>query len=151
MNVQINLDKTPLEAYYLHIDARMQITMDTDKTTSCSEELSEWLTPAFFKALADPNRVALLVHLAQRGGKEQTVSDMSCCCPVDLSVVSRHLGVLRDAGILAAEKRGREVYYTVPVNKLTAILRNLADALEACCPEGTCIQRSEEDEPQQET
>lgn len=118
--------------------------------TSCSEELSRWLTPAFFKALADPNRVALLQHLAQ-GGKEQTVSDISCCCPVDLSVVSRHLGVLRDAGILSAEKRGREVYYTVQISKLTALLRKLADALEACCPEGTCTQRSKEDESEPET
>ena len=55
---------------------------------------------------------------------------MSCCCPIDLSVVSRHLGVLRDAGILEAQKRGREVYYRVRVDKLTTLLRNLADALE---------------------
>jgi ArsR family transcriptional regulator len=124
--------------------------MEEATKTSCSDELSKWLTPAFFKALADPNRVALLQHLA-RGGKEQTVSDISCCCPVDLSVVSRHLGVLRDAGILSAEKRGREVYYTVQIKELTALLRKLADALEACCPDGTCIQRSKEDESEQET
>lgn len=124
--------------------------MAEDAKQSCSDELARWLTPAFFKALGDPNRLALLLHLAQ-GGKEQTVTDVSCCCPIDLSVVSRHLGVLRDAGILAAEKRGREVYYSVRVEELTALLRNLADALEACCPEGTCIQRSEEDEPEQET
>ena len=124
--------------------------MAQDNETICSDRLSEWLTSTFFKALADPNRVALLMHLA-KGGKEQTVSDVSCCCPIDLSVVSRQLGVLRDAGILSSEKRGREVYYTVEVAKLTAILRNLADALEACCPEGTCIQRSEENEPQQKT
>jgi ArsR family transcriptional regulator len=123
--------------------------MDEKSRLSCTE-LANWLTPGFFRALADPNRVALLLHLAQ-GGKEQTVSDVSCCCPIDLSVVSRHLGVLRDAGILAAQKRGREVYYSVRVDELTTLLRNLADALEACCPEGTCIQRSEEDEPEQET
>lgn len=150
MNVQISLDKARFCAYYLHEDAKVQTIMAADTKTTCSEGLSEWLTPAFFKALADPNRVALLVHLAQ-GGKEQTVTDISCCCPVDLSVVSRHLGVLRDAGILVAEKRGREVYYTVQVAKLTAILRNLADALEACCPGGTCVQRSKEDESQQKT
>lgn len=56
---------------------------------------------------------------------------MSCCCPVDISVVSRHLGILRDAGILEARKRGREVYYRVRIDQLTALLRNLADALEA--------------------
>jgi ArsR family transcriptional regulator len=122
---------------------------DETKQLSCTD-LANWLTPGFFKALADPNRVALLLHLAQRG-KEQTVSDMSCCCPIDLSVVSRHLGVLRDAGILAAEKRGREVYYRVRVEKLTTLLRNLADALEACCPEGVCIPRSEDDEQRKET
>ena len=107
-------------------------------------------TPAFFKALADPNRVAILIHLAQSGEKK-TVSDVSCCCPTDISVVSRHLGVLRDAGILEAQKSGRAVFYSVRMDQLTTLLRNLADALEACCPRGSCAQGRTEDEPEHET
>jgi DNA-binding transcriptional ArsR family regulator len=120
-----------------------------EKKTGCCDNLADSLSPDFFKALSDPNRIALLVFLAQ-SGKEQTVSEMSCCCPIDLSVVSRHLGVLRDAGILEAQKRGREVYYRVRVDKLTTLLRNLADALEACCPEGYCTPGGIENDAEQD-
>jgi DNA-binding transcriptional ArsR family regulator len=150
MNMQINLDKGASGSYYLHEGAKMQMMKDGGHKQKCCEELANCLSPDFFKALADPNRVALLVRLAG-GEKEQTVTDVSCCCPIDISVVSRHLGVLRDAGILEAQKRGREVYYSVRVDKLTTLLRNLADALEACCPEGSCIQGRKEDDLEQES
>ena len=48
-------------------------------------------------------------------------------------MVSRHLAVLRRAGVLRAAKQGREVRYTVSPG-LAASLRSLADALDACCP-----------------
>lgn len=101
---------------------------------ACCPEVAQWLSSNFFKALSDPTRLAILTYLAESRA-ELKVSDVSCCCPIDISVVSRHLSVLRDAGILAAQKRGREVYYRVRIDKLTALLRNLADAFEACCPE----------------
>ena len=67
-----------------------------------------------FKALADPNRIALVAWLAiQR--RARTVSEIveSGCCPVDFSVVSRHLRTLHVAGVVDAEKTGREVRYTL--------------------------------------
>ncbi len=123
---------------------------DKKNKSSCCPGLADSLSPGVFKALADPNRVAILTRLAESGEK-QTVTDVACCCPVDISVVSRHLGVLRDAGILEAQKRGREVFYSVRIDKLTTLLRNLADALDACCPEGSFVQRRQEDEPSQKT
>jgi hypothetical protein len=41
--------------------------------------------------------------------------------------------MLREAGILKAEKHGKEVYYSVPYEELVATLRQLADAIEGCC------------------
>jgi DNA-binding transcriptional ArsR family regulator len=149
MKIQIIVDNRRFNTYYLHEDAKVQTKMNDDKQRSASEKLSNCLTPGFFRALADPNRIAILMRLAQ-GEKEQTVTDVSCCCSVDISVVSRHLGILRDAGIVDAQKRGREVYYSVRVDQLTTLFRNLADALEACCPEGVCIQARQEDDPEQE-
>ena len=67
-----------------------------------------------------------------------TVSEAAECCPVNISVVSRHLAMLRDAGILHAQKRGREVYYSVRYPELAATLRAIADAIEACCPPEGC-------------
>ncbi len=87
----------------------------------------------FFKALCDPCRIRILAHLAELGGAH-TVSEIAECCPTDLSVVSRHLATMRDAGMLEAQKRGKEVYYSVRYPQLAATLRAMAEAVEACCP-----------------
>jgi ArsR family transcriptional regulator len=93
------------------------------------------LSPRLFKALADPKRLSLLVRLAEEQGP-CTVGRTARGSGVDLSVVSRHLAILRDAGIIRCEKHGKEVWCTVQSDALAGILRKLADALEACCPSG---------------
>jgi len=102
-------------------------------TPRCCRRLEELLSPPFFKALGDPNRLALLTRLA--GCCEPcTVTELSACCPVDLSVVSRHLAILRDAGIVRSERRGKEVYNSVCFEVLSQTFRQIADAIDACCP-----------------
>ena len=108
----------------------------TDEKKCCSG-LTEWMQPDLFKALSDPNRISILTRLAERA-VEQTVTQVASCCPVNISVVSRHLRTLKDAGVVAAEKRGKEVFYRVKVQDLVSLLRNLADALEDCCPDEFC-------------
>jgi ArsR family transcriptional regulator, arsenate/arsenite/antimonite-responsive transcriptional repressor len=103
---------------------------------ACCNELSQWLSPRLFKALADPTRVALLVRIAE-SRSEQTVTETARGFSIDLSVVSRHLAILRDAGILEAGKRGKEVFYRVRIQALSEALRGLADALDSCCPPET--------------
>jgi ArsR family transcriptional regulator len=98
----------------------------------CCPELQRWLTPELFRALGDPTRLGLLADLASGGG-ERTVTSLGGCCAVDLSVVSRHLRVLRDAGVVEARKQGKEVFYRVRSKALAGILRGLADALEDAC------------------
>ena len=98
----------------------------------CCKMLAELLSPRFFKAMGDPNRIALLSHLAAYC-RPHTVTEISCCCPVDVSVVSRHLAILRDADIIQAERRGKEVLYTVRYDVLAQTFRSIADAIEACC------------------
>ena len=87
-----------------------------------------------FRALGDPNRLSVVVDLAGKGAPS-TVSDIAPCCQVDYSVVSRHLATLRRAGIVQAEKRGREVYYSLQYSRLSQALRSIADAIDVCCPE----------------
>lgn len=86
-----------------------------------------------FRALADPCRLGILQELVSCCGAPRTVSECAACCSVDLSVVSRHLATLRDAGILEARKVGREVHYTVRYQELSTWFRNLADAIDRCC------------------
>ena len=66
----------------------------------CCGELAQWLSPRLFKALSDPNRVALLARLGE-SRRDQSVSELARGFHIDLSVVSRHLGILRDAGIVS--------------------------------------------------
>jgi len=97
------------------------------------DDLAARLSPELFKALGDPRRVEILVWLAQSCGS-RTVGQIAAAFPVDLSVVSRHLAVLRKAGIVDAERRGRHIHYRVRYGELAAVLRSIADAIEACCP-----------------
>lgn len=101
----------------------------------CCPSLEKLLAPAFFKAFCDPTRVAILARLADLG-KPCTVSEIAACCPRDISVVSRHLATLRGAGIVTAEKKGKEVHYRIEAAQVASALHQLADVLEQHCTPG---------------
>ncbi len=63
---------------------------------------------AIFKALAHPVRV--LIVDALRAG-ERCVCELNELAPIDPSGISRHLAVLKQAGILADRHEGTWVYY----------------------------------------
>ena len=109
---------------------------DDDKSSgaACCSGLAELLSPQLFRALADPKRLSLLVRVAEGAGPS-TVSHVAKGSGVDMSVVSRHLAILREAGIIRCEKQGKEVLCTLRTDVVVRVLRQLADALESCCPE----------------
>lgn len=86
-----------------------------------------------FKVLSDPNRLNLVTELCRC--REANVSELSLCCSIDVSVVSRHLAKLKGAGVLGAHKKGKEVFYDLKGAELAALLRELADEIEqaTCC------------------
>ena len=61
-----------------------------------------------FKALGHPSRLAIVDALA---AGERCVCELNEIVEADMSTVSRHLSVLRNAGILSSEKRGNQVFY----------------------------------------
>ena len=90
-------------------------------------------SPRFFKALSDPTRLNIMLYLA--GLREpRTVSQVAENFPIDLSVVSRHLSALKEAGALLSEKTGKEVLYTVDYVFLAEMFKGMAEAMESCCP-----------------
>jgi ArsR family transcriptional regulator len=95
----------------------------------CSKNFFKEIT-SLFKALGDQNRMALFERLCSKKGKN-SVKELSTCCDLDLSVVSRHLAHLKKAGALNARKDGREVLYEVNGKELAANLRALADYIES--------------------
>lgn len=110
----------------------------------CCPNLADLLAPKLFKALGDPNRIAILVRLTECC-EPRTVSEIADCCPVNISVVSRHLAMLKEAGILDARKVGRQVFYTIRGQQVAALLRRIADCIETCCAvPGTTAENKED-------
>ena len=65
------------------------------------------------KALAHSTRLLIVDELAENG--EECVAKLTEMVGVDMSTVSRHLAVLKGAGIIEDEKRGAQVYYRLRV------------------------------------
>ena len=81
------------------------------------------------KALGEFNRLSLVYELCQC----QTPQNAMClcnCCSVDASVVSRHLKILKQEGIVILEKNGRERTYALNREYVASRLRELADKIE---------------------
>lgn len=110
-------------------------TLSPKQASTRRRPVDDRLDPEFFKALGDPTRVRLLGCLI-KCGRACSVTDVAACCAVDLSVVSRHLKMLEEAGMLTSTKRGRTVWYAVRYRDLCDNLRALAASIEQCCPEG---------------
>jgi DNA-binding transcriptional ArsR family regulator len=62
-----------------------------------------------FKALADPTRRAIYEHLV--GSGEQTVRALTDRAGVSQPAVSKHLGVLKKAGLVRDRPAGRQTHY----------------------------------------
>ncbi len=64
------------------------------------------------KALAHPVRLGLVETLSDR---RLCVNDLAGLFPVDRTTISKHLALLKEAGVLEDERVGREVYYRLRV------------------------------------
>jgi DNA-binding transcriptional ArsR family regulator len=65
---------------------------------------------AIFKCLADPTRRAIFERLSREG--EQTVRMLTDNSGVSQPAVSKHLGVLKAAGLVRARHKGRQTHYS---------------------------------------
>lgn len=72
-----------------------------------------------FKALGHPSR--LLMVDALRSG-EQCVCDLQALVGDDMSTVSRHLAVLREACVVGSRKEGTSIYYRLELCCLDSFL-----------------------------
>ncbi len=84
-----------------------------------AESLAEW-----FGVLADPTRLRLFSLIAA-AGEACAACDLVDDLGVSQPTVSHHLKVLRDAGLVGSEKRGRWVYYWPLPERLSVLSRAL--------------------------
>ncbi len=60
------------------------------------------------KAMAHPTRLFIVDELSR---KERCVCELTKMIGADMSTVSKHLSILKSAGIVENEKRGSQIYY----------------------------------------
>lgn len=81
------------------------------------------------KALAHPTRMFIVDELSRAG--ERCVCELTEMIGADISTVSKHLSVLKKAGILADDKRGNQVYYRLRVCCIVDFFRCIESVLES--------------------
>ena len=73
-----------------------------------------------FSALADPTRRAIFERLSREG--EQTVRALTARAGVSQPAVSKHLGVLRQAGLVRDRRDGRQTHYSAKPQGLAPLI-----------------------------
>lgn len=73
-----------------------------------------------FKTLADPTRRAIFERLCREG--EQTVGALTARAGVSQPAVSKHLGVLKQAGLVVDRHEGRQTHYCAQPNALAPLV-----------------------------
>jgi DNA-binding transcriptional ArsR family regulator len=108
--------------------------MTTRETAAAS--LVQVLDSEFLRALTEPARLALMKVLLLEGPLD--IASLAAHVPQDRSVVSRHLKVLEQAGIVAVERRGRHRIYALDgatfIRTLEDILTKAKSLTATCCP-----------------
>jgi ArsR family transcriptional regulator len=77
-----------------------------------------------FRALGDPTRREILKLL--RSGP-QTSGDIAQHFPSTWATISRHLGILRDAGLIIAERNGQHIRYELNTTVVQDVIEHLMD------------------------
>jgi len=101
-------------------------------------ELAEILDSKLFKALCEPARVEIVKFLTVEGRAD--LGTIAAGFAQDASVISRHLAILHDAGVVRRDKRGRHVFFELDggnvVGQLERILDHCRKVLPLCCDVG---------------
>lgn len=90
------------------------------------------------KAMAHPTRLFLVDELSKG---ERCVMDLAAMVGDDVSTVSRHLAILKNAGIIGDDKRGTQVFYSVRVPCVLNFFSCVEGVLAADMEERSCALR----------
>jgi len=83
-----------------------------------SEQLE--IASNMLKAIAHPKRLSILKFLD--GGKQLNVTEIHKLLGLEQSTTSHHLGILKDKGVLASRRVGKNTYYFLKHDNLTKIV-----------------------------
>src|SRR4051794_30032726 len=86
-------------------------------------------TASVFRALADPTRRQILRDL--RDG-ERTAGQIAAAFPISAPSISRHLGVLKAAGLVAERREANRIHYRLVEERLALCV---GEFLSTVCPD----------------
>jgi len=99
------------------------------------DELINQFDSKFFKTLSEPVRIQIMRFLIQNGRSD--IGTIAENMPQDRSVISRHLNLMLEAGILKSVKETRHVYYEINgqefINKLEYATQLIRKCMDICC------------------
>lgn len=72
------------------------------------------------KAIAHPMRISILSYLED--GRKMTVTEIHKKLNIEQSTTSHHLGILKDKGVLASKREGKNTYYYLKHNTLSLVI-----------------------------
>lgn len=84
-----------------------------------------------YHLLGDPNRLKVMLSCLDQA---IAVSDMADRSGVSLSLVSHHLRLLRMGGLVVAERRGRQMFYSVADRHVAHMLSDMLAHVTQCVP-----------------
>ncbi len=79
------------------------------------------------KAIAHPIRISIVGYL--ENGEKRTVTEIHKHLGIEQSIASHHLGILRDRGVLASKREGKNTWYYLKHKDITTIL----NCVSTCC------------------
>ncbi len=100
---------------YICIYKYLEIMSFNDLTPEQLEKAAGML-----KAIAHPVRIAILNLLEE--GKKLSVTELHEMLKIEQSAASHHLGILKDKGVLASKRDGKNTYYFLKHENLTNII-----------------------------
>ena len=80
------------------------------------------------KAMAHPTRLFIVDELSRQ---ERCVCELRDMVGSDMSTVSKHLSILKNAGIVTVEKRGSQVFYSLRVPCILKFFSCVESVLQA--------------------
>ncbi len=92
--------------------------MDKFDPNCCKEEAQ------LFKALGHPTRLWIVAQLASG---ERCVCEFVEAVGVDFSTISKHLVVLKKAGIIQCDKRGKSVFYSLTCPCILSMIKCVSE------------------------
>lgn len=84
------------------------------------------------KAMAHPTRMFIVDELSRCG--EKCVCELTEMVGADMSTVSKHLALLKNAGIIGDEKRGNQVYYRLRVPCINDFFQCIESVIQCGSP-----------------